>query len=123
MDGVQPSRVILFGSRARGDSRPDSDYDLVVELAFERTEYDETYGRVSTALSGAKNGAATDLLIRAPGEIERKRDDPGYMDWEIARDGIILYPFVIRNRPLCRTKPRPARPSRRRNGSSTRPGY
>ena len=46
MDGVQPSRVILFGSRARGDSRPDSDYDLVVELAFERTEY-VTNGRLS----------------------------------------------------------------------------
>ena len=28
---------------------------------------------------------------RRPGEIESKRDDPGFMDWEIARDGILLY--------------------------------
>src|SRR6266576_6643006 len=26
----QPERVILFGSRARGDARPDSDFDLLI---------------------------------------------------------------------------------------------
>ena len=111
VEGVQPSRVILFGSRARGDSRPDSDYDLVVELPFERAEYYETYGRVSTALGGAKHGAAADLLIRAPGEIERKRDDPGYMDWEIGRDGIILYPPGENSEAL---RPKPNRVRERR---------
>ncbi len=30
--GNQIDRVILFGSRARGDSRPDSDYDIAVFL-------------------------------------------------------------------------------------------
>lgn len=25
-----PQKIILFGSRARGDARPDSDYDLLV---------------------------------------------------------------------------------------------
>jgi uncharacterized protein len=27
---LQPRKVILFGSRARGDHRPDSDYDLLL---------------------------------------------------------------------------------------------
>jgi predicted nucleotidyltransferase len=30
--GPRLSRVVLFGSRARGDTRPDSDYDVAVFL-------------------------------------------------------------------------------------------
>jgi predicted nucleotidyltransferase len=30
--GAQIDRVVLFGSRARGDARPDSDYDVAVFL-------------------------------------------------------------------------------------------
>ncbi|OFX13391.1 MAG: hypothetical protein A2516_10485 [Alphaproteobacteria bacterium RIFOXYD12_FULL_60_8] len=30
--GEQIERVVLFGSRARGDARPDSDYDVAVFL-------------------------------------------------------------------------------------------
>jgi len=44
------------------------------------------------ALASAKNRGSVDLLIRQPGEIEAKRDDPGYMDWAIAREGVVVYP-------------------------------
>jgi len=32
VDTLHPDRIILFGSRARGDARGDSDYDLAVEI-------------------------------------------------------------------------------------------
>jgi len=34
-----PQRIMLFGSRARGDARPDSDYDLLVIEPSGRPRY------------------------------------------------------------------------------------
>ena len=115
VDGVQPSRVILFGSRARGDASPDSDYDLVVELAFDQSEYWETYHRVAATLRPLKDGVSVDVLIRQPGEIEAKRDDPGYMDWAIAREGVVVYPpgatsDALRPQPTARGRVRERQP-------------
>ena len=113
VEGVPASRVILFGSRARGDARAGSDYDLVVELAFERSDYWETYRRVSATLTSVKDGASVDVLIRRPGEIEAKRDDPGYMDWAIAREGVVLHPAGASSetlRPRSRSHVRERRP-------------
>jgi predicted nucleotidyltransferase len=33
--GVEVEKIILFGSRARGDARPDSDYDILVVVKRE----------------------------------------------------------------------------------------
>ena len=32
VEAFRPRRIVMFGSRARGDSRPDSDLDLMVEM-------------------------------------------------------------------------------------------
>ncbi len=66
--------VILFGSRARGESRPDSDLDLlVIEPDFSRRG--EEYGRLRKELRGLE--VAIDLVIYRKREAEQWAGVPG----------------------------------------------
>jgi HEPN domain-containing protein/predicted nucleotidyltransferase len=88
VEKIHPTRVILFGSRARGDAQPDSDYDLLVE--FETPlGYNDAVNEVHRAFRGVHS--AVDILVRKPRELEAQRDDPGRMEWDIAREGILVY--------------------------------
>ncbi len=86
--GTQPRRVILFGSRARGDAKDDSDYDFVVELDTP-LPYNEAVATVFAAI--AQQHAFVDVIVRKPGEIERRQNDPGYIEWDVAREGVVLF--------------------------------
>ncbi len=107
VDGFHPSRIVLFGSRARGDSRDDSDYDLMVELDSTRGAL-EVRREVDSALSSFR--ASVDVKIRRPGEFEQRRDDPGTIDYDIAREGLILHPEGVRGSVIPRTTSRVREP-------------
>lgn len=51
MYGARLDRVILFGSRARGDSRPDSDYDIAVFL----TDYADRWSEADRLADAASH--------------------------------------------------------------------
>jgi predicted nucleotidyltransferase len=59
-------RVLLFGSRARGDARPDSDYDLLIVAPDLPTDTART-ARLRLALRGL--GASFDLMALTPAEF------------------------------------------------------
>jgi predicted nucleotidyltransferase/HEPN domain-containing protein len=85
---IQPRRIVLFGSRARGNARFNSDYDLMVEL-----EFDDYFARRREVESAAQvPDVDVDIHLRKPGELEARRDDAGRMDWDIWREGVVLYP-------------------------------
>ncbi len=50
VEGLEPFRIYLFGSRAEGRARPDSDFDLVVvfddEAPNSEADYDEVFAPV-----------------------------------------------------------------------------
>jgi predicted nucleotidyltransferase len=79
--------VILFGSRARGESRPDSDLDLlVIEPDFDRRG--EEYGRLRKELRGLD--VAIDLVIYRKREAEKWRDVSGSFVHRVLGEGRVL---------------------------------
>jgi HEPN domain-containing protein/predicted nucleotidyltransferase len=86
---LRPWRIVLFGSRARGDARAASDYDVLVEIEGGDDPDGVLRRRVQDLVSACT--ASVDVHVRPPGEIERRRDDPGALEWDVARDGVVLY--------------------------------
>lgn len=86
---MHPRRIILIGSRARGDARPDSDYDVVVELDTDAATARER-GREAYQYFPDRDWSLN-VFARATGQIECSANDPGTVDWDIVRQGIVLY--------------------------------
>jgi predicted nucleotidyltransferase len=61
-----PQRIVLFGSRGRGDARPDSDIDLLIieESDLPRYKRSARYRRVLIGLFPAK-----DIVVWTPDEV------------------------------------------------------
>jgi HEPN domain-containing protein/predicted nucleotidyltransferase len=83
-----PARVILFGSRARGTPRPDSDVDLMVVVDPPVTR-DEV-----VALAHAHHlpaGAWIQVHLRTPAQIRRGQAEGNFFIEDVVGDGIALY--------------------------------
>ena len=83
-----PLRVILFGSRATGTARPDSDVDLLVVMP------DGTPRRQAMVEIGARLpilDVDVDLLVATPAVLEQYRDSPALVYREVLRTGRDVY--------------------------------
>lgn len=89
---VDPETVILFGSHARGDARPDSDVDLMVieqaPFSAERSRRAE-YSRLSKALS--EFPFAKDILLYSRDEFDYWKDSPNHVVGRAQREGKVLH--------------------------------
>jgi len=79
LKGIAPSReklraIYLFGSRARGDERPDSDYDLLLVTRddFSLSDKDALYESVMDVLLAT--GRLISLKLFKEREFKRLRD-------------------------------------------------
>jgi predicted nucleotidyltransferase len=88
--GARVERVILFGSRARGDARPDSDYDLLVVV--DHISPEEKGGLVAAlydALRDARGAAEPWVMSRA--EFEETKAVIGGLAHPAWTEGVVLY--------------------------------
>lgn len=85
--GERLERVVLFGSRARGEARPDSDYDIAVFLLDAGTFMDE-----SARLAAVGNEILFDMgavISATPFPAGAYRERTGFMH-ELRKDGFDL---------------------------------
>jgi uncharacterized protein len=88
VDAAHPKRIILFGSRARGDSSSDSDFDVMV---VEDPPLDRLKEMVRLNRALKTFNAAIDLLVVSEERFQYWRDTPGNVYHEAASQGRILY--------------------------------
>lgn len=88
VDFCDPLAVILFGSFARGDQRPDSDVDLLVVMP--RLD-DKRVCRDHIRRAVAHLPVSKDIIVTTPDEIQRYGDVVGTILYPALREGKILY--------------------------------
>ena len=85
---VEPLRIVLFGSAARGEMGPDSDLDVLVVVP-DGTHRRKTMERLYLNLYGL--GVAKDLVVATASDIERHRDNWSLVYYDALREGKELY--------------------------------
>ena len=88
VEAAHPMKVIMFGSRARGEARFDSDVDLLVIEEDVKDVSDEA-ARLYQCVRGLLVGV--DIVVVAREKFEYWKDTPGNVYYEAAQDGRALY--------------------------------
>lgn len=86
---IDPEAVWLFGSRARGTHRPESDFDLLVVTKVEDGEAGRDYDRVYSPILGS--GVGADVVPCRQDDFEHEAKAPTGLVREVIDRGIQLY--------------------------------
>jgi len=89
VEAYRPERVYLFGSAARGEAGPDSDYDLLLivphdappERRRSRLAYEVLWG----------TGVAAEVLVWTRSRFESRKHLPASLPATILREGRLLH--------------------------------
>ncbi|MCX7790026.1 MAG: nucleotidyltransferase domain-containing protein [Chloroflexaceae bacterium] len=88
-DAYQPEQIFLFGSRARGDVKPDSDYDVMV-IVNDNAPPERRSSRLAyQALRGT--GTAVDVLVWTRKMFDERLHLPASLPATIVREGKLIY--------------------------------
>ena len=85
---AQPQKIVLFGSRARGDARPDSDFDLLVIKESSEPGYRRD-APLYVALADLP--VEVDVLVYTPEEVAEWAQVPQAFVTTATREGKTIY--------------------------------
>lgn len=87
---IIPDKIILFGSQAREDARPDSDYDFLViksgiidEIEIAQSIYEK--------LVDIDEDFSADIIVATPENIEKYKNSDGTILKPALSEGKVIY--------------------------------
>jgi predicted nucleotidyltransferase len=88
VEQANPNRIILFGSRARGEAQSESDLDLLIIVPDGASSI---AARRAIGRALISPDASYDLIVYTESEYENKRREGWSIFDEIDRDGKVIY--------------------------------
>jgi predicted nucleotidyltransferase len=88
-EAYRPERIYLFGSTARGDAGPDSDYDLMIIVREDTPSYLRSEDLAYRVLRGT--GTAADVLVWTRNNFDRQLHLKASLPSTVIREGKLLY--------------------------------
>lgn len=89
-DGLKVIRIFLFGSRAKGNYKENSDRDFygVIDQKLHFLQKREITSRIRRRLAEQK--IPNDIIIQAKDVVEERKNDVGYLTYYVLKEGIII---------------------------------
>jgi len=88
--GLKVIKIILFGSRARGDAKEDSDWDFLV-VVDKKLSFNQKWDIIiNIKRELAKLKIPNDIIINSIEEFEERKNNVGYITYYAVREGKTL---------------------------------
>jgi len=84
----KPEKIILFGSRARGDAGMDSDVDLLVIMPVSGSKREKA---IEVAVALHDFPIAKDVIVSTPDDFNWRKEIVGTIERPAALEGKLLY--------------------------------
>ncbi len=86
--GLKVLKIILFGSRAKGTAREDSDWDFFV-IIDKKLSFNEKWDIIDEIkIKLAKLKIPNDILLKSAEEVEESKDDVGRITYYVLKEGV-----------------------------------
>ncbi len=92
VEAFHPNRVILFGSRARGDFQDASDIDLFIEMESNEKPWQR---RIRVRKLFPEQWWPMDLVVYTPDEVQARRNGLATIVPYVEREGKVLYERIL----------------------------
>ncbi|MBI4726109.1 nucleotidyltransferase domain-containing protein [candidate division TA06 bacterium] len=81
-------KMILFGSQARQNAGPDSDWDFLVGISDELGFVEKS--KISTSIQRklAINHLSADIIIKSERKMDQERNNVGFITYYALKDGV-----------------------------------